>query len=756
LNKIIKKFLTIPGESVRIEILPSSEITDRVQRNYKFICYPRFTIENVICQSKFKQYYNELKQEYTCGSLQCDLSLVKYIDSVSINKSFNDEKIFKIRWNDVIPSLDELKTSSQLKKLFDMLPLKSDDDDDEINEKDDIDLVLSMDKIKIKCVMESNNKIDRESDNKDDVNDDDNNDDDDNEIKSNNCVCSRCNNELFLQNLADINVIANNEGFSWICDHPDHFEFQTEEDNNVDLFYGCHEYLKTVNEDSISTCDFVYCVGCYNRENDELKQNNNSDDDKKNIENKKGNCVKPIESRFKIIQLLNKSIQKALPFINLNLKSNFLCELIFRCKNLIFQNIKNPLFTTGLEITSTKNFNRSELVISRSKASRYKANGKVDHDARETVFGQGFRHIHALPPISLRSEEKLFSVTLIGEHSQDAGGPYREAFDTFCEELQSEWLPLLLRCPNGISGVGNNRGCWILNSSSITATHLEMFAFVGKLLGIAIRSKEYLALNLPSIIWKLIINDLPTIDDLEEIDSSFISSLSEMKNFNTNLGSFSDIFFETFSTLSSNDIPIELITNGFNVDVTYENREEYYDKVIEYRLHEFDIQAAAIRRGLSTIVPLTLLTLHSWDQVEIMVCGKSEVDIKLLESITEYTSCSSADPHIRLFWQALSEFTNEERSSFIRFCWGRSRLPLNIQGFTQRFKINSFSKPNCNTHDDEYLPVAHTCFFSLELPIYSSLEILKEKLLYAILNCVAIDGDMDGPGLHNELEWVAF
>ena len=39
------------------------------------------------------------------------------------------------------------------------------------------------------------------------------------------------------------------------------------------------------------------------------------------------------------------------------------------------------------------------------------------------------------------------------------------------------------------------------------------------------------------------------------------------------------------------------------------------------------------------------------------------------------------------------------------------------------------------------------CFFSLELPRYSSLEIMKEKLRYAIFNCTAIDGDDTSMGM---------
>ena len=95
------------------------------------------------------------------------------------------------------------------------------------------------------------------------------------------------------------------------------------------------------------------------------------------------------------------------------------------------------------------------------------------------------------------------------------------------------------------------------------------------------------------------------------------------------------------------------------------------------------------------------------------------------------------------YFIALREFNNEERSALVRFVWGRSRLPLNSAGFTQRFKIQGFTR----TPADMYLPVSHTCFFSLELPAYSCLEVMKEKLRYAIFNCQAIDGDDTATGL---------
>lgn len=39
------------------------------------------------------------------------------------------------------------------------------------------------------------------------------------------------------------------------------------------------------------------------------------------------------------------------------------------------------------------------------------------------------------------------------------------------------------------------------------------------------------------------------------------------------------------------------------------------------------------------------------------------------------------------------------------------------------------------------LPTAQTCFFQLRLPPYSSLEMMCERLRYAINNCYSIDMD---------------
>jgi E3 ubiquitin-protein ligase HERC2 len=88
----------------------------------------------------------------------------------------------------------------------------------------------------------------------------------------------------------------------------------------------------------------------------------------------------------------------------------------------------------------------------------------------------------------------------LGEFGHDAGGLYRESYSVYCSELQSSFLPLLIKSPNNRNTYGTNREAWMPNPAAASSVNLDMFTFLGKLMGIAIRNKEYLSLDLPSIV----------------------------------------------------------------------------------------------------------------------------------------------------------------------------------------------------------------------------------------------------------------
>ena len=59
-----------------------------------------------------------------------------------------------------------------------------------------------------------------------------------------------------------------------------------------------------------------------------------------------------------------------------------------------------------------------------------------------------------------------------------------------------------------------------------------------------------------------------------------------------------------------------------------------------------------------------------------------------------------------------------------------------------RYVLKNDRKDECHLGvEDKYFPVGHTCGFSIELPNYSTKEIMLEKILKAITLCGEIDDD---------------
>lgn len=99
-----------------------------------------------------------------------------------------------------------------------------------------------------------------------------------------------------------------------------------------------------------------------------------------------------------------------------------------------------------------------------------------------------------------------------------------------------------------------------------------MFSFVGKLMGIAIRAKHILNLDLPSIVWKQLVGSEITRHDLEAIDAlsyKLFDQLSELeKQDQVDPEAFEDLVESlTFTTRSTDGREVELMEGGKNKKV---------------------------------------------------------------------------------------------------------------------------------------------------------------------------------------------
>ena len=84
---------------------------------------------------------------------------------------------------------------------------------------------------------------------------------------------------------------------------------------------------------------------------------------------------------------------------------------------------------------------------------------------------------------------------------------------------------------------------------------------------------------------------------------------------------------------------------------------------------------AAIRKGFEYLFPTSVMGILTPNEVEYWVCGPSNIDIDVLKKISSYSSCSAEDEYIQRFWRTLEGFTELEKRMYLKFVWGRSRLP---------------------------------------------------------------------------------
>ena len=68
----------------------------------------------------------------------------------------------------------------------------------------------------------------------------------------------------------------------------------------------------------------------------------------------------------------------------------------------------------------------------------------------------------------------------------------------------------------------------------------------------------------------------------------------------------------------------------------------------------------------------------------LQVCGSPDIPLNLLKSVATYKGIDIGAPLVQWFWEVMEEFSNAERSLFLRFVWGRTRLPRTIADFRGR------------------------------------------------------------------------
>eukprot|EP01117_Protostelium_nocturnum_P003254 TRINITY_DN1420_c0_g1_i2.p1 TRINITY_DN1420_c0_g1~~TRINITY_DN1420_c0_g1_i2.p1 ORF type:complete len:1554 (+),score=499.41 TRINITY_DN1420_c0_g1_i2:246-4907(+) len=369
----------------------------------------------------------------------------------------------------------------------------------------------------------------------------------------------------------------------------------------------------------------------------------------------------------------------------------------------------------------------------------------------------------AVKVMELYSRAKsLIEVEYFGEVGTGLG-PTLEFFTLVCNELQMKERGLWRDTKGGDGNVVHTSGgLWpsLLNPSDDgenTNKKIKLFKFLGSFVAKAIVDNRLLDLPLARPFFKFIAGKPLSFEDLKEVDIDFASSMEKLmevakakirilesnsmdqkeknklvQELRVGGAKVEDLSLDfTVSGLNG----VELQKGGSSKSVTIDNLDEYLDLNIKFQLKEgVERQLASFAEGFNYVLDMKEMSLFRPEEIETLHFGTQEASWDT-NTLMENTKCEHGfthhSPTVSYLFDVLSEFTMLERRDFLLFVTGSPRLPAG--GFSSLDpKLTIVRKEPDREHPDSYLPSVNCCFYYLKLPEYSSKQVLKEKLIFAI------------------------
>jgi hypothetical protein len=345
---------------------------------------------------------------------------------------------------------------------------------------------------------------------------------------------------------------------------------------------------------------------------------------------------------------------------------------------------------------------------------------------RTNILNQTLFFLSNLPLSQVRTS---LCIIFQGENGLDIGGLQREWFMLVTENLLDETTGLF-KCMNQVDQ------SYYFNPNSAQKygeKHLVALLGAGRFVGHALLEGQVLGFNFCVPLLKLILGCPVTFNDLEYLDEELYRNLNWLKE-NEDVETLGLDFTVDHPNQNQIEKEIELIPNGSEIPVTNENKQQYLDVKFKYIIFDsVSEQLHAFLKGIYQVVPVELLALFDYEELDYVLCGSREVDVDDWECNTVVSSKLKPSRTLRWFWEIVREMPNEYRSRLLQYATGSSRVPLvGFKGLTSRDgRLCPFSLKGTTDGSVSYIH-AHACFNRLDLPFYTK-KVDLEKALMAIV-----------------------
>lgn len=345
---------------------------------------------------------------------------------------------------------------------------------------------------------------------------------------------------------------------------------------------------------------------------------------------------------------------------------------------------------------------------------------------RDNIVESTFRNLMCSKPQDFK---KPLTVKFANENARDAeanetAGVRREFFMLILMELLSEKNQYGM-----FKFYKDSNYMWF---SDHCYEEIEYYQLIGIICGLALYNDNIVDIHFPLALYKMLLGEEPNFDDFCMLDPTYGKSLMKLRNAkeSDHVESW-DLDWTVSEDHFGESITRELVPGGSKKTVTFKNREEYINKVVEHRFkNERSMKCfTELERGFKTVLKDEMgyiLNIFRPEELMTVVVGDQCYNWEVLKNSAKYSDGYEANhPNIKKFWQVFMSLKEEKKKDFLQFLTGSSKIPISgLQIYFQK-----------DHGGEDRLPQAHTCFNLLDLPEYSSTEIMKKKLLTAIADC---------------------
>uniref|UniRef100_A0A8D1XYV3 E3 ubiquitin-protein ligase UBR5 n=1 Tax=Sus scrofa TaxID=9823 RepID=A0A8D1XYV3_PIG len=266
------------------------------------------------------------------------------------------------------------------------------------------------------------------------------------------------------------------------------------------------------------------------------------------------------------------------------------------------------------------------------------------------------------------------------------------------------------------------RGFYTPRPGKNTEARLNCFRNIGRILGLCLLQNELCPITLNRHVIKVLLGRKVNWHDFAFFDPVMYESLRQLI---------------LASQSSDADAVFSAMDLAFAIDLCKEEGGGQVKQMCDFVILEREVRALifeifqAMRKGLLDVLPKNSLEDLTAEDFRLLVNGCGEVNVQMLISFTSFNDESGENAEKllqfkRWFWSIVEKMSMTERQDLVYFWTSSPSLPASEEGFQPMPSIT------IRPPDDQHLPTANTCISRLYVPLYSSKQILKQKLLLAI------------------------